>query len=513
MIDATRQLPFTMAITALGGQGGGVLSTWLVEVAEASGYYGQTTSVPGVAQRTGATVYYLEFFPKGKNVDLPPVMSFVPVSDNVDVVVAAELMEATRAVERGYVNGKTTCIFSSHRVYSTHEKMVPGDGTVDAAKLLQRVQNQSKECLYFDMEALAADYGCHISTVLLGVIAASGILPFERSTYERVIKATNKAVERNLEGFNQSWKQVENLRGGDADLPKTDVSSSVKTFVLPKDTANRPETQAILRRIDNYPQRCHEYLYLGAQRLLDYQDYKYVNSYLDYMDGVLKVDNEALDYELTFQAARYLPLWMGFEDTIRVAERKTGRDHIDEARKEVRAATGQHVHLAEFMRPRVEEICGTLPKGLGNLILNSSFLSRLVNKMTGDKIYYSTKLMPFMALFLVSMMKPWRRCTYRYHVEIQEIESWLQTLTMLAESHYSVAIEVVKCQRLIKGYGDTHERGMKKFKLLMNILDELKNDGEGHKKLMALSEVALQEVSADRLEQAIAEMFCARQVA
>ena len=45
------------AILAMGGEGGGVLADWIVDLGEHNGYYAQTTSVPGVAQRTGATIY------------------------------------------------------------------------------------------------------------------------------------------------------------------------------------------------------------------------------------------------------------------------------------------------------------------------------------------------------------------------------------------------------------------------------------------------------------------------
>ena len=48
----------------MGGEGGGVLADWIVDLAEHGGYLAQATSVPGVAQRTGATIYYLELFPK-----------------------------------------------------------------------------------------------------------------------------------------------------------------------------------------------------------------------------------------------------------------------------------------------------------------------------------------------------------------------------------------------------------------------------------------------------------------
>ena len=96
----------TIAILAMGGEGGGVLADWIVDLAEGNGYLAQTTSVPGVAQRTGTTIYYIELFPEatasaaGKD----PVLALMPVPGEVDVVIASELMEAARAAQRGLVS-------------------------------------------------------------------------------------------------------------------------------------------------------------------------------------------------------------------------------------------------------------------------------------------------------------------------------------------------------------------------------------------------------------------------
>ncbi len=57
--------PISIAIVAMGGQGGGVLTDWIVALAEGQGWIAQSTSVPGVAQRTGATIYYIEMMPAG----------------------------------------------------------------------------------------------------------------------------------------------------------------------------------------------------------------------------------------------------------------------------------------------------------------------------------------------------------------------------------------------------------------------------------------------------------------
>jgi len=119
------QRPIKLCVAALGGQGGGVLADWLVEIAEAEGYLAQSTSVPGVAQRTGATIYYLEFFPRtaAERAGREPVMALMPVPGDVDCVVASELVEAGRAIQRGLVDPeRTTLIASSHRSYSVAEK-------------------------------------------------------------------------------------------------------------------------------------------------------------------------------------------------------------------------------------------------------------------------------------------------------------------------------------------------------------------------------------------------------
>jgi len=109
-----RLRPITMAILAMGGEGGGVLSEWTVSMAEGHGFYAQSTSVAGVAQRTGATVYYVELFPRlVDGEELPePVLSTMPTPGEVDIVVASELMEAGRAIQRGFVTPERTTLIA-----------------------------------------------------------------------------------------------------------------------------------------------------------------------------------------------------------------------------------------------------------------------------------------------------------------------------------------------------------------------------------------------------------------
>ena len=100
-----------LAVLAVGGQGGGVLTGWIEALARANGYVAQATSVAGVAQRTGATVYYVEMAPAGAAV---PVFSLSPSAGDVDIMITAEMMEAGRSIIRGFVTpDRTTLITSS----------------------------------------------------------------------------------------------------------------------------------------------------------------------------------------------------------------------------------------------------------------------------------------------------------------------------------------------------------------------------------------------------------------
>src|SRR5262245_40649376 len=129
-----------IAILAMGGEGGGVLADWIVDLAEHGDHLVQATSVPGVAQRTGATIYYLELFPRSaaRAAGKDPVLALMPVTGDVDIVIASELMEAGRAVQRGFVTpDNTTLIASTHRVYAMTEKIALGDGRIDPAPLLE----------------------------------------------------------------------------------------------------------------------------------------------------------------------------------------------------------------------------------------------------------------------------------------------------------------------------------------------------------------------------------------
>jgi indolepyruvate ferredoxin oxidoreductase beta subunit len=196
--------PITILIAALGGEGGGVMADWLMEAATKSGYPAQATSIPGVAQRTGATTYYLEIYPAKRDQlnGKEPVLSLTPSPGNVDIMVASELIEAGRAMTNGYVSpGRTTLIASTHRIYATVEKMQMADGRFDSERVTSAAQQLAKHAVLFDMRELAQESGTVINAVLFGAMSGSGVLPLSREACEEAIRHGGRGAEASLRGF------------------------------------------------------------------------------------------------------------------------------------------------------------------------------------------------------------------------------------------------------------------------------------------------------------------------
>src|SRR3954452_14215166 len=201
--------PITILIAALGGEGGGVMADWLMEAATRCGYPAQATSIPGVAQRTGATTYYLEIFPcKKEHLNgREPVLSLTPSPGNVDIMVASELVEAGRAMQNGYVSPeRTTLIASTHRIYATVEKMQMADGRFESDKVLAAGKQLARQAVMFDMRKLAQESGTVINAVLFGAMAGSGVLPLRREACEAAIRKAGRGAEASLRGFTAGYE-------------------------------------------------------------------------------------------------------------------------------------------------------------------------------------------------------------------------------------------------------------------------------------------------------------------
>ena len=197
---------------------------------------------------------------------------------------------------------------------------------------------------------------------------------------------------------------------------------------------------------------------------------------------------------------------MTFEDTIRVADLKTRPTRFARVRDEIRADPGQLFGITEFMKPRVTEIAGTLPVGLGRWLLRSQGASRLLTRWTGGKQIRTGTVTGFLMLHTLGGLKRWRRGTLRFHEENERIEQWLGRIEGLAATNYTLAVELAKAQRLVKGYGDTHERGWRNFSALVDKLDELVSRPDGAAVFARLQAAALADEEGKALARELAEI-------
>lgn len=452
-MTAMPERPITILIAALGGEGGGVLSDWLVDAATAQGFPVQSTSIPGVAQRTGATTYYVEIFPtRTDGLDGKwPVMALTPSPGNVDIMVASELIEAGRAMQNGFVSPeRTTLIASTHRVYAISEKSAMGDGRYDNDSIPEAARQMAKQAILFDMARLAQQSGTVINAVMFGAVAGCGALPLSREACEDAIRKAGKGAESSLRGFaaGYAWASGQGKDERRAAEPQRETPVERVRRVFP------PETHAILER--------------AAARLAGYQDADYASLYLDRLQGVLAVDREAggvNGYQLTNETARYLALWMSYEDVIRVADLKTRGSRYLRVRSEVGAKPGEPVVVTEYLKPGLDELCSLLPAALAKRVRDWAKGRGLENRLNVGLHLKTTTVLGYLLLRAASLLKPLRRRTSRFSEEQALIERWLSAIKRFgfAAQNAELALEIAECARLVKGYGDTHRRGVGNF--------------------------------------------------
>ncbi|MHA3904692.1 indolepyruvate oxidoreductase subunit beta family protein [Castellaniella sp. WN] len=472
--------PIKIAILAMGGEGGGVLADWIVDMGEENGWFAQTTSVPGVAQRTGATIYYVELFPGADRPDArPPVLAQSPMPGDVDIVLASELMEAGRAVQRGFVTpDRTTLIGSTHRVYAIAEKSHLGDGRVDSGALQRRIRREARRLVIFDMARTAERNGSVVSAVLFGALSGAGVLPFNRTQFEATIERGGVGVKASLAAFADAFDQAR-LTQSEASRPTVRAREGGRLETpdkpaLPDPAAVAPRHPRVARLVEHargYPADIQPIVIEGIRRCVDYQDPAYGRLYLDRLDAQMAAPG-GKDVEMMREVARHLALWMTYEDTIRVADLKIRGSRFRRVRDEVRAADEQVLSISEYMHPRIEEICETLPAGLGRWLSRPHVIHRLVARFTREgRVVATSSLGGFFLLYALAWWGRWRRVTLRYAVETARIEAWLGRLRAAAAIDPRLALEAAKCQTLVRGYSDTHERGLRNYETIMTVLD------------------------------------------
>ncbi len=432
----------SILIPAVGGQGGGVLSEWIVEAALAEGVRVHGTSIPGVAQRTGSTTYYVEIVAGG---DEEPVFSLYPVPGALDVLLAAEFLEVGRMIEQGLVApGRTTVIASTHRLYSIHEKIATGRAIYPQDALREAARRASRRLIAFDALALAREHATEANAVLLGALAGSGVVPVGEAAFRTAIERKGVAVEANLRGFELGLGLARGA--GEGSVPAAPRPS------LPAVPA------ALQAEVAALPEAVREIATRAVARLVDYQDVAYARRYLARLRPFLPAAGAPPErVELARVVGRHLALWMTYEDAVRVAELKTRPDRFQRIRAEARAGDGVVV-VTEYLKPDLDEIWGVLPDRLVRPLARWAERRWPHGRPTLGQHIRSTTVTGYLRLRMLTWLKPLRPVSFRAREEHERMERWLAAVARCAALDTGLGLEVARAGQLVKGYGDVRRR-------------------------------------------------------
>ena len=497
--DKRLQEVIKLAIHAVGGQGGGVLTGWIETLARSEGWAVQATSVAGVSQRTGATIYYIEMAPGGGQ----PVFSLMPSPGDVDIMIASEWMEAGRAIMRGFVTpDRTVLVASTHRNLAVSEKMAPGDGIADAHAVRAAAVRMARRLIAADFEAAAVAAGSVISATLFGALAASKALPFHRSAFEEAIRESGgRGIEASLRAFAAGHEMA--CRSGAPDPAEpAGPASSPPDLAVRGPARLRRRWNALAGRAMELPGEAAAMALVGLRKVVDFQDLAYGAEYLDRLEAVRSIDRPP--FELTCEAARHLANAMAYDDVIRVADLKTRPRRGARIRREMGAGDGQVMRVTEYLHPRAEEVVSLLPAGLGAWTKagpkRMAWLSRHLAR--GRRIRSDT-FAGYLLLYLLGGLRRWRRRTLRHAEEMAHLEGWLGAALAEAGRDHALAVEMLRCRRLIKGYSDTRERGASKYDRVMAGIDLVRGREDAADWARRLREAALRSEEGGEIDEAI----------
>ncbi len=442
--------PITLLIAALGGEGGGVLTHWIVTAAEQAGFPVQSTSIPGVAQRTGATTYYIEIFPvPARELDgKRPVLALTPGVGDIDIAVTSELLEAGRTVANGFVTPERTFVIAStSRFYAMDEKIAMGDGRFDQDKLIKVVKQHARAAVLIDMERLAQQSGSIVNAVMLGAIAGCAKLPVTAEQLEAAIRADGKQADANLRGFRAG------LDVARAKVPPAKIPDKKKNAAATRQSLE----QAVAW---TFPALAQATAFEGVRRLVPYQSAGYARLYIDRLKPVLEADEAAGAHgRLLKQVARHLAVRMSYEDVVRVAQAKISPARMARIAREELRVQDEPFSVHDFLKPGIEEMCQLLPSFLARPIMRVAARGGWLGRVHFGMEINVTSISGYLRFLMLAKLRLLRPFGYRYQQEQKAIQAWLVLIVQAARQSTEFALEIAECARLIKGYGDTHARG------------------------------------------------------
>jgi indolepyruvate ferredoxin oxidoreductase beta subunit len=453
-------------LSAVGGQGGNLLSEWIFQAATFEGHRAQAVSLPGLSQRGGATSFYLEVAAGDRERISRAVFSQHPVPGEVDVIIAQEFLELARVLQEGYGSARTKIVASTHRVYTVGEKTPAWDGPVPTETLYAAARSMSGEFIGFNAVELAQRNGLEevaVNAILLGALCASKALPISDAAYEKAIARVGIAPEMNQRAFELGRRFVES---GEYRREETPPVEPWEDFVAARAQRLPARVRRAFRELvtplpGRYGQALARLLVEAVWRLTDYQNGAYARDFLRRVEEIHALDRSLRPEgppQLTEICAKALGTWMAYEDGIRVAQLKTRSDRFRAIRDRLGVREDQVYEVREFLKPDAEEIYGILPWWLVAPLLAVGPVRRFLEGRYFSQQPKTTSLRGMLQLRMLLLLKPFRRSSWRYRKEHRLLRQYLARVSEAAAVDYRVACLMARTGQMVKGYGDTRRK-------------------------------------------------------
>jgi indolepyruvate ferredoxin oxidoreductase beta subunit len=344
-----------------------------------------------------------------------------------------------------------------------------GDGRMDSSRLQDVARSHSRHLVAFDMERLARESGTSPSAVMFGAISASGLLPIVREQFETTIRQFGRGADASLRGFALAWDAMR-----DCSMEAAAAETAATAPIAHHSEISRSPAHPIDAA---FPAPVRDFGRLGYDRLSAFQDGAYAGLYVDRLQRILTAEKSAdrtgmHGFALTREMARFLALWMAFDDVVRVADLKIRASRFARVRREVGADDGDIVRIVDHFKPGIPEFAALLPERMGKRLASWDRRRQHAGKPPFAMALHlrTDTVTGFLALRALAGLRWLRRRGGRYRLEQEAIERWLGAIESAAKSDWQCAFEVALCGRLIKGYGATNERGKRN---LEHIIDHL----------------------------------------
>jgi len=455
-------------ITSVGGLGVGVFVEWLAAAAISEGLQPHVLSLPGVSQRAGRTLSYMEIVPNNDFLFSP-----FPEKGKLDLIISQEFMELLRILKEGYGGKNCNILGTTFRYYTTYEKLSLKKDIYTYENLRGLIEENSRDHTVVDIHKMGiSDFS---NAHLVGVLCASGYLPgIRRESYERAIKTVGIDPERNLRDFTVGYQLLKKIKG---DMLEEGFKEN-GFYSLP----NGYIKDSIERLQSVYGNGLKNVVIEAVRQLIEYQDKNYAELYMSRLNDLyryaIKTFGENDKYgELIKEFARVLAVRMMYEDVIRVAQKKISKGRFERIKKLYRIEDGDVFWVKDFFRPEADELYGILPKPLGRLLDRI-----LLNYKISWKTELSTNhLSGFLLLKAMSKLRFMRRSSLRYWKENSLVEKYIDHVKRCLGYGLDSAMLAAKGGVIVRGYGDVRKEMIKKWdefsnltnpRIMLSFLDE-----------------------------------------